>query len=395
MAIKEGAESTSIEQDLFAEPLHVIVLRRVHLLRPEDRPLALRRIAIFIGIAWLPLAILCLLRFALTGDAAAWTFFTDFGAYARFLVAAPVLILADYITLPRLEANVRHLMQSQLVAEEDQPRLKQLVASSRRLSAGVWPSTISVLVVYAVVLVMALTLPRGTFPPWHRLDDHHLSAAGFWHFFISVPMVIGLILSWLWRLGLWIRFLLVVSHLSLQLIPAHPDRAAGLQFLSHSPRSFIPVAFAIGAITAGSLADQVFHKGYSPIDHPATPIATAIVVTLVLMCPPLIFGRVLLHAWHHGVFTYGELARRMGSAFEGKWMAPDRVVDRKTLELPDFSSTTDLYSVVAYAFDMQPFLFDYRIAVMIAIATLIPFAPIWLSVVPAKTILDHLVGLLF
>jgi hypothetical protein len=143
------------------------------------------------------------------------------------------------------------------------------------------------------------------------------------------------------------------------------------------------------------MADQVFHKGLSPIEHPAIPIATTIVVTLVLMFPPLIFGRALLQAWHHGMFTYGELARRMGAAFEAKWMAPDRVVDRSTLDLPDFSSTTDLYSIVAYAFDMQPFLFDYKIAVMIAIATLLPFAPIWLSVVPAKTLLDHLVGLLF
>jgi hypothetical protein len=395
MPVEEGAAFTPSEQALFAEPLHVTVLRRVHLLRPEDRPVALRRIVIVICIGWLPLAILCLLRFALTHDAAAWSLFTDFGAYARFLVAAPVLILADYITLPRLESNVRHLMQSQLVAAEDRPRLKQLVASSRRLSAGVWPSTISVLVVYAVVLLLAFTIPHGTFPPWHRRDDAHLSAAGFWHVLISLPLVIGLILSWVWRLGVWIRFLLVVSRMSLQLIAAHPDRAAGLQFLSHSPRSFIPVAFAIGAISAGTLADSVFHKGLSPIDHPATPIATTIVVTLVLMCPPLIFGRVLLHAWHHGVFTYGELARRMGSAFESKWMGPNRVVDRSTLEQPDFSSTTDLYSIVAYAFDMQPFLFDYKIAVMIAIATLLPFAPIWLSVVPAKTVLDHLVGLLF
>jgi hypothetical protein len=395
VAVQEGSKNTPDGQDLFAEPLHVTVLRRAHLLRPEDRPVALRRIAIFVCIGWLPLAVLCLFRWALTHDVAAWSFFTDFGVYARFLVAGPVLILADYITLPRLESNVRHLMQSQLVAEEDRPRLKQLVASSRQLSAGVWPSAATILVVYVVIFLMAITVPRGTFPPWHRLDDFHLSVAGFWHIFISLPLLIGLILSWLWRLGLWIRFLLVVSHMSLQLISAHPDRAGGLQFLSHSPRSFIPLAFAIGAISAGTMADQVFHKGLSPIEHPAIPIATTIVVTLVLMFPPLIFGRALLQAWHHGMFTYGELARRMGAAFEAKWMAPDRVVDRSTLDLPDFSSTTDLYSIVAYAFDMQPFLFDYKIAVMIAIATLLPFAPIWLSVVPAKTLLDHLVGLLF
>ena len=395
MATHAGQERPSNEQDLFAEPLHVTLLRRMRFLRPEDRAIALRRVALLVCLTWLPLALLCLLRFAITRNTDAWTFFTDFGAYARFLVAAPVLVLAEYIALPRLEQIVRHLMASDIVADEDQPILKQLVASSRRLSAGIWPSTGLLLLVYVLTLSLALTVPRGTFPPWHRHDDLHLSAAGLWHLFISLPLVIGLMLSWVWRLGVWVRFLLVVSHLSLRLIPAHPDKAAGLQFVAHSPLAFLPVAFAFGAVSAGTMADQVFHKGLSAIDHPGIPIATAIVVALVLMFPPLVFGRALLHAWHHGVFTYGELSRRMGRAFEAKWMAPGRVVDQSTLDLPDFSSTTDLYSVAANAFNMQPLLFDYKNAVMIVLVTLIPFAPIWLSAVPAKTILDHLVGMLF
>ncbi|WP_266181938.1 hypothetical protein [Dyella humicola] len=51
--------------------------------------------------------------------------------------------------------------------------------------------------------------------------------------------------------------------------------------------------------------------------------------------------------------------------------------------------------MAAKALEIQLLLFDYKIAIMLALATQIPFAPTWLSVVPGKTILDHLVGTFF
>jgi hypothetical protein len=53
-----------------------------------------------------------------------------------------------------------------------------------------------------------------------------------------------------------------------------------------------------------------------------------------------------------------------------------------------------LYSVAANVYAMQPTLFDPRVAASVAIATLVPFAPIWLSVIPTKVLLTHLIGLL-
>jgi len=94
------------------------------------------------------------------------------------------------------------------------------------------------------------------------------------------------------------------------------------------------------------------------------------------------------------MLTYGELARKLGQAFEAKWLGRDSNVDSEALGVQDFSATTDLYQVVSNVYAMRVVLFDVRAAIAVAISALLPFVPIWLSAIPARTIIDHLVGLI-
>ncbi|AIF47886.1 hypothetical protein [Dyella japonica] len=380
---------------IFEEPKHVAVLRRLHLIRPEHRAQALRRVIIAIAVAWLPLALLSMLHALAPGHGELLhAFLTDIAVHARYLLAVPILILSEYIILPRLDLTARHFLVSRIIDTSEQARFNDAVISTRRLSIGIWPSASMTVLVYAIVVAIALTVHPGVFPAWHHADDAtHLSLAGWWHMLVSLPLLLGLLLSWVWRVGVWTRFLHQVSRMNLHLISSHPDKAAGLQFVAFSPRMFTSLALTIGIITAGTFANEVFHLGLNPMDHPAVPIATAIVVVAIFISPPLVFGRSLLVTWRRGVFEYGALASRLGTQFEDKWLGPDSLVDRESLEKPDFSSTTDLYSVTANVYAMRPVLFDPRAAMSLAVATLLPFAPIWLSVIPAKVILTQLLKL--
>ncbi len=394
--MSEDASAFKSASELFAEPTHVSVMRRMRLLRPQDRAIAQRRVLIAILVGWVPLAVLCLLQGAIRHNDAIYSFFTDIGAYARYLVAAPAFILSEYIILPRLEAAAHYLATADLIASEDLPKYHQITESSRRLSAGIRTSVWMVLAVYGLIALVAFNAPRGTFPAWHHLDwALRFSLAGWWHMLISLPLLLGLMLGWFWRLGLWMRFLKAISRLHLKLVPAHPDGAGGLQFIALSPRLFMPLAFAFGAISAGTMANHVMHDGLNPMDHPFLPAITALVMVVMLVTPPLVFTSRLMHTWHRGIFFYGELARRMGLTFEDKWFSRNSVIDSETLEKPDFSSTTDLYGIVSNVYNMRPLLFDPKNAVTILVATLIPFAPVYLSVVPAKTVFQHLLGMLF
>lgn len=381
--------------DIFDEPRHVIVLRRLRLIRPGQRTQALRRVLLAAAAGWLPLALLCLLQWLMLGHRTSLAFFTDVAVYARFLVAVPLLILSEYIILPRLHAMAQYFVRSGLVLPVDRERFERAVASARRLSASIWPSTGMLCVVYMLVGLIAWNVPADLLPDWQRSEGFlHQSMAGWWHVLVSMPLVLGLTLSWIWRIGVWMRFLHLVSRMALRLVPSHPDKAAGLQFVAMSPRVFAPLAFAVGTLAAGTLGNEVIHLHLDPMDHIAVPAVTAAVVVALLISPPLLFARALLLARRRGVFEYGELAGRLGAVFEAKWLADGSRVDASSLGEPDFSATTDLYGVAANVYGMQPTLFDPRVAASLAIATLLPFAPIWLSVIPAKTLLTHLIGML-
>ena len=127
---------------LFAEPPHLGVLRRMRLISRKDMPELVRRAAIAILIGWVPLAVLSIVLTYLRADGIDRAFFADIGTHARMLLAVPLLIAAEYIIMPRLEVVGLHFRTSSILAPTERDRFDEIVADTRRLSAGVWPSVV-------------------------------------------------------------------------------------------------------------------------------------------------------------------------------------------------------------------------------------------------------------
>lgn len=220
-----------------------------------------------------------------------------------------------------------------------------------------------------------------------------LSLAGWWHALVSVPLLLLLFLGWLWRVMLWARFLWLMARFDLRLVAAHPDGAGGLKFVSTSLRGFRLLALALGAIVAGTAANQVLHEGQSPLGFRNTAIAVTAFVIVLAAAPLVVFIRRLRSTKSAGIFHYGALAGDMGREFEQKWLAPE-VVGRGALEVPDFSAATDLYSVVANVYEMKYLPFGWKDLVKLVVATLLPFVPVALMAVPLDELLRALMKLL-
>ena len=88
-----------------------------------------------------------------------------------------------------------------------------------------------------------------------------LSPAGYWYIFVSRPLFQFILIRWYFRLFIWARFLWQSSRLELNLIPTHPDRAAGLGFLGMSSAAFAPLLMAHGVLLAGLMANPIFFAG--------------------------------------------------------------------------------------------------------------------------------------
>ena len=347
-------------------------------------------------IGWLPPAVLATGYLLTSGDESARTFFPDYGFHARFLVAVPLLIFAEADCFPRLGKIASHFAETGLVAGTDIDRLHAAVSSTRRLLDSIIDEVVTIVLAYLVVLIVAVYVPPGFLEAWHRdASGLRLSPAGWWHTLVSVPLLLVLMLGWLWRLALWARFLFLMSRLDLQLIAGHPDRVGGLRFVSTSLLGFRLISPALGAIVAGSVANGEMHRGKQPIDFKNLVIGLVVFLLVLFAGPLTVFLKKLRQTKIRGTLEYGALAAAVGTQFEAKWLH-QKSVDGASLEVPDFSATTDLYSVAANVYAMREVPFTLRDVIgPIVISATFPLLPAALLAIPMKVIIQAVAKLLF
>src|SRR5204862_1216499 len=136
------------------------------------------------------------------------------------------------------------------------------------------------------------------------------SLAGWWFGCVSLPLFQFILLRWYFRLFIWARFLWHVSRIELKLVPTHPDRCGGLEFLASVCTAFAPVLLAQGALLAGTLANQIFYAGAKLSQFKVEIIAMLAVALFAVLGPLLVFIPVLGHAKRVGLREYGSLAQR-------------------------------------------------------------------------------------
>jgi hypothetical protein len=371
--------------------------RSLGLVKP-GRQLAARRTLLAVLIAWVPLALLAAAQLLISADESAKSFFSDIAVHARFLVAVPALIFAEAECIPRLGRIVNQFAETGLVVKADRARFQAAVSSTRRLIDSTIGDVVTVALVYIVVAAVAFYFSTDALPVWHRGGSSglRLSPAGWWHALVSLPLLLVIFLGWLWRLLLWTRFLFLMSRLDLHLIAAHPDRVGGLKFVSLSLRGFRLVSFGLGAVVAGSIANRQVHQGAQPLDFKNLVIGLMVFLVILFAGPLTIFLKKLRNTKTLGIFEYGALARTVGTEFEAKWLYKKQSVDESSLEVQDFSATTDLYAIAENVHEMREVPFTLRDLIgPIGVSAMLPFLPSALLAMPLDVILRGVVKLLF
>jgi hypothetical protein len=134
----------------------------------------------------------------------------------------------------------------------------------------------------------------------------HLTMARDWFASVSVPVFQFILLRWYMRILIWFWFLLRVSHLKLQLLAAHPDRAGGLGFLSRSSLAFAPLLFALSALLSGQIASRIFYKSQSLLAFKMTILGFVVLLIAVPIAPMFLFTLQLLRAGRsRGIWELG------------------------------------------------------------------------------------------
>jgi hypothetical protein len=359
-------------------------------LRGRDQPRLARRVVLSVLVAWVPLLILAQLQGLAIGTGSA-SLLQDFAAYSRFLLAVPLMVLAEGQSGIWLHRVLDHFVDAHVVPVEAESEYRAFLDSTERLLESRVMLAAVVLLAYALTLASSREWIEHGAASWILVSggtEDRLSYAGWWRLLVSQPLFMMLVLTWFWRLFLWSRCMWTLARMDLRIVASHPDRAGGLAFVGQSLRAFPILALALGSAIAGTLANLVIYDNRTP--HALTPVVvvTAVLILLISAGPLLVFVRPLREAQDDAELTYGALAAAMGMQLEGKWLPRAHDLEAKALEVPDFSSTTDLYSVVAGVRDMKPIPIELKDFAPLLIATLIPFLPIILRQVSFAELLN-------
>jgi hypothetical protein len=376
-------------------PLYQLYLR-TRAARP-NLELAGRRTIVVTAICWLPLLLLTWCTGCLFGGPSV-PFLFDAEVQAKILGAVPLLIASELIVHRRISKIIGQLFARRIIAPEDRGKFQLLVASSERLRNSTTAEVCMLLLatvgghwLWSHDLTMNVTSWYGS-----RVDGQtDLAGAGYWYAFVSLPIFRFILLRWYFRLFIWYRFLWGVRALPLHLNLFHPDRAAGLGFLSGSLFAFAPFLIAQTVALAGIIGNRIWNSEATLAGF-KTEIACAVLFLLFIVLTPLSFFAIsLIPARRTAHREFGTLASRYVDDFRRKWTHCDN--ENRRLELlgtSDIQSLADLGNSYNMVNEMRVFPFDTRVVLRLAILVLAPLGPLALTIVPIDHVVKGLIKLL-
>src|SRR3954462_6473670 len=371
------------------------LLQKSHL-SGDGLELLYRRLFIITMAAWLPLLLLTTLGFS-AGNSGRLSFFHAPEVPSRFLVALPILIAAELIVHSRLRPVVRRFVERRLVVPEDLPRFHRAIDSAVRLRNSIPVEIGLVAVVYSAGLWFwnsRIALDAAT---WYAVPGGrwHLTAAGYWYVFVSIPMAQFILLRWYLRFFVWYRFLWQVSRINLNLVPTHPDRAAGLAFLGKGVYAFGPILFAQGAMLAGLVASRVLYRGENLMSFRLQAGGFVAFFVFAILGPLLMFTPALGRARRKGLADYGLLAQRYVERFAQKWVVHDPAPSEELLGAGDIQSLADIGNSYGLVRDMRAIPFGLDDITRLAAATAAPLLPLALTVLSPEELIMRVIRVVF
>ncbi len=382
-------------------PLYQLLIRA----RLEDSALGhLRQRVIGITLfAWLPLFLLSLLDGkALSGVQIPFLF--DIEMQLRFLVALPLLIVAEIMVHKRIRTIVQQFLDRGIIPEASLPRFGAIIDAAMRLRNSVAIEVAILLFVFVVghffwSAASGMEQVVQQTATWYAAKSDavvRLSPAGYWYGFVSRPLAQFIFIRWYFRLFIWARFLWQVSRLDLHLIPTHPDRAAGLGFVSVSIFATSLLSLAHGVLVSGLIANRIFYAGAKLMDFKLEVIAVVVIVMLVMLGPLLVFSPHLMRAKREGQREYGKMASRYVAEFDQKWVRGGAPVDEQLIGSGDIQSLADLGNSFEIIRAIRPVPFTRETIVeLIIIIILLPVLPLTLTMMPLEELLTKFLGVIF
>jgi hypothetical protein len=370
------------------------LMKRLRLIRPEFGAASGRTAIALAAITWLPLLVLSLIEGLALGGARI-PFLYDISAHARFLVAVPVLVLAEIPIGRRLRQVVKHFLNAGLVREAEQKQFASYVADAARFHDSRY-TEISLLVLAYISTYVALSkTPFQSGNTWFLPSPGAgFSLAGYYYGFLALPIVQFLMFRWGYRMVLLARLLWQVSNLDLLLTPTHPDGAGGIGFLGKGSVPFGIILFALSSVVSAAIASRILFAGATLEQFEFIYPALIVLALIIFTGPMMVFTPKLFRLKQDGLLRYGTLASHYTQAFDSKWANGINSAEEPLLGSGDIQSLADLGNSYELIRKMRVLPIELSDFIGIALPGVIPALPLAATVMPVGEILKGVLRLL-
>ena len=285
-----------------------------------------RRVVVAILIMWVPLLLLSIAEGHAWGSGVALPFLQDVETHLRLLIAAPLLLLAEFRVHRQVSPIVQRFVANGLIAPAARPQFDAAIASALRLRNSVVAELLLIVFVYARRHPVRMARSGGARREqlvchgggWAAASVARRLVGGL----VSMPIFQFLCLRWYFRFFIWARFLWQVSRMDLKLEPAHPDGAAGLQFSRvRGTARLLADPARVWTVLAGMMANRIFYAGARLLDFRVEIVGTVALLVFAVLGPLLVFPpqlraarrKGLARLWQAGAALCARVRRQMDS----------------------------------------------------------------------------------
>ncbi|MGC4016588.1 MAG: hypothetical protein QM755_19015 [Luteolibacter sp.] len=385
----EGGSLSLIEDDFPGR------MQRAMRLMPENHMGLGRRALFFAAITWLPIMLWALWKHRVT-DGVDEPLLAHFGIHVRFLLALPLMILGEGWLHRTSQRVLSQFRTSGIVPDGEKERFEAIVGSFAGLRKKWWPW----LLLVVVPLIWSFVGP--TMQRFHELKwaeeagvAHSFGFGGFWYRFVARPIFALFVGLWFWRLVLLFVFLWKVSKLDLDLVPTHPDHAAGLGFLSGIPKGFSLFILAVSSVVASQLAHDIIYHGARIAELKSIAGTFVVLITVLCLGPLLVFAGKLRVTRREGLAMYGKLIGEHGRQFRIRWILGQDPPRPEMLEAPEMGATCDTFQIYDAVKQINPLPLNKHAVAAVVLPAVLPMLAVAALQMPIQDILLKLAGALF
>jgi hypothetical protein len=138
-------------------------------------------------------------------------FLQDLEVHIRFLLALPMLLIAELAVERRMRSLPEEFLEGNLIPENSTTQFEAAIKSTSQLGTSALAEVLLIVFVYGVGILVIwrqyLALDTAAWYATPSADDTRLTFAGVWYGYVSLPIFQFLLCRWYYRLFIWARFL--------------------------------------------------------------------------------------------------------------------------------------------------------------------------------------------